>query len=243
VNIEIALDGSGQVCGFVLLIGFLASFGFIRMSARLMRSPRVPWWPGSVKTGGVHVHHLVFGIVIMIVAGFVGFAVQPGSPWREILAALFGIGVGLTVDEFALWLYLEDVYWAEEGRASIDVAIVCAVVGALVVLGFVPFGDAGDQGSPLLVIVFVIEQLLFALLVLAKGKPRMALVGIFVPIVLQVSAIRLARPGSWWARRRYPEGSRKLRRATERAARSDARRLRWLNRIGGAPSITRESES
>jgi hypothetical protein len=241
VSIQIALDDPGQLCGFLLLAGFLASFGFIRMSTRLMRSPRVPWWPGSVKTGGVHVHHLVFGILIMIAAGFVGFAVQPGSPWLEILSALFGIGVGLTVDEFALWLYLEDVYWAEEGRSSVDVAIVCAVVGALVVLGFVPFSDAGDQGSPWLVALVVVEQLLFALVVLAKGKPRMAMVGIFVPIVLQVAAIRLARPGSWWARRRYPEGGPKLERAAARAERADARRVRWLNRIGGAPSVARKT--
>ena len=67
--------------------------------------------------GGLHIHHLVFGIVLMMVAGFLGFAIQPDSPWLEILAGLFGIGVGLTLDEFALWLYLEDVYWSEEGAA------------------------------------------------------------------------------------------------------------------------------
>ena len=81
-----------------------------------MRSPKVPWWPGSIKTGGIHVHHLVFGIVLLMLAGFLGFALQPESPWLEILAAAFGVGMGLTLDEFALWLHLEDVYWAEQGR-------------------------------------------------------------------------------------------------------------------------------
>jgi hypothetical protein len=188
---------------FLVLVGFLLSFAFIRMSTRLMRSPKVPWWPGSVVSeSGVHVHHLVFGIVLMIATGFVGFAVRPGSPWFEILAGGFGIGVGLTVDEFALWLYLEDVYWTEEGRSSVDVAIICAVV-------------------------------------VAKGKTRLALIGLFIPLLLQVSAVRLARPNSWWARRRYPADSRKLRRATVRAARWDARRMRWLDRIGGAPHLVR----
>jgi hypothetical protein len=239
---DIAFDDPGQRAGILLLAGFLASFCFIRMSTRLMRSPRVTWWPGSVKTGGVHVHHLVFGIVAMVVAGFIGFAVQPGSPWMEILAAVFGIGIGLTVDEFALWLYLEDVYWAEEGRASVDAAIVCAVVGGLVVLGFGPFDERGD-GSTFPVIAVVVEQLALCTVVLAKGKSRMALIGLFIPPVLWASAIRLGRPSSWWARRRYPPGSRKLERATARAARWDARRVRWLDRIGGAPSIARDSDA
>jgi hypothetical protein len=53
------------------LIGFVLAFGFIRLSTRLMRSPRVPWWPGSVVSeDGVHFHHLFFGIVLMMAAGF-----------------------------------------------------------------------------------------------------------------------------------------------------------------------------
>jgi hypothetical protein len=61
----------------------LVSFLFIRTSARLMRSPEVPWWPGSIQTeGGLHVHHLVFGIVLMLLAGFV-LALGQDSPWLE----------------------------------------------------------------------------------------------------------------------------------------------------------------
>src|SRR5436853_836638 len=103
------LDGRGERTGFVLLGAFLISFLFIRTSARLMRSPKVPWWPGSVTTeGGLHLHHLVWGIVLILLSGFLRFSVDPDSPWGEILAALFGIGAGFTLDEFALWVHLED---------------------------------------------------------------------------------------------------------------------------------------
>ena len=116
------LDLPGQRAGFVLLASFLITFLFIRTSARLMRSPKVPWWPGSVKTeSGLHLHHLVFGIVLMLVGGTLGFALDESqSPWIEIAAAAFGIGAGLTFDEFALWVHLEDVYWSDEGRQSVD---------------------------------------------------------------------------------------------------------------------------
>src|SRR4029077_8111234 len=101
---------------FLVLVGFILSFAFIRMSTRLMRSPRVPWWPGSVVSdSGVHLHHLVFGIVTMMIAGTLGLAALGDSPYTEICALFFGVGAGLTIDEFALWVYLDDVYWAEEG--------------------------------------------------------------------------------------------------------------------------------
>src|SRR5438874_7009211 len=127
------LDVPGQRAGFVLLAAFLGSFLFIRTSARLMRSPRVTWWPGSVTTGGgLHLHHLVWGIVLLLLTGFLSFVTKPTSPWEEILAALFGIGAGFTLDEFALWIHLRDVYWAEEGRSSFDAVIVAAVLGGLI---------------------------------------------------------------------------------------------------------------
>ncbi len=142
------LDRPGQRAGFVALAAFLASFLFIRTSARLNRSPRVPWWPGSVSTsGGLHLHHLVWGIVLILMSGFLGFAVNAVSPWNEVLAALFGIGAGLTLDEFALWVYLKDVYWAEEGRASFDAVVVAALLGGLVVLGVAPFDVRGNTSS------------------------------------------------------------------------------------------------
>jgi hypothetical protein len=108
ITIEFALptrflDERGQRAGFVLLAAFLVAFLFIRTSARLIRSPRVSWWPGSVQTSsGLHLHHLVWGIVLVLTTGFLGFALAPDSPWDEILAGAFGVGMGLTLDEFAL---------------------------------------------------------------------------------------------------------------------------------------------
>src|SRR5436305_12889856 len=105
------LDVPGQRAGFVVLAAFLGTFLFIRSSARLIRSPKVPWWPGSVTTeSGLHLHHLVWGIVLLLMSGLLEFATAPDSPWNEILAGLFGVGAGLTLDEFALWIYLRDVY-------------------------------------------------------------------------------------------------------------------------------------
>ncbi len=131
---------------FLVLVGFILSFAFIRMSTRLMRSPRVPWWPGSVVSdSGVHVHHLVFGIVTMMIAGTLGFAALGDSPYAEICAFVFGVGAGLTIDEFALWVYLDDVYWAEEGRSSIDATVIAAAGMMLILLGFSPFSF--DTGS------------------------------------------------------------------------------------------------
>ncbi|HTA15654.1 MAG TPA: hypothetical protein VK781_12435, partial [Solirubrobacteraceae bacterium] len=108
LNFEISqhfLDDRGQRSGFILLGAFLGAFLFIRTSARLIRSPKVTWWPGSVKTkSGLHLHHLVWGICLMMSSGFLDFALAPLSPWSEVLAAVFGVGAGLTLDEFALWV-------------------------------------------------------------------------------------------------------------------------------------------
>ena len=134
------------------LIGFVCAFGFIRLSTRLMRSPRVPWWPGSVVSdSGVHLHHLVWGICLMLAAGTLGFALFQKSPGLEICAALFGVGAGFTVDEFALWVYLDDVYWAKEGRASIDAAVIAATLMLLALLGAQPFEVRGGGAAQIAV--------------------------------------------------------------------------------------------
>ena len=232
-----SLDSEGQRAGLILLAGFLLSFGFIRMSTRLMRSPKVPWWPGSIETGGgLHIHHLVFGIVTMMVAGFLGFVIKPVSPWTEIFAAMFGIGVGLTIDEFALWLHLEDVYWAEQGRSSVDAAIIATIIGAGFVLGLAPLG--GNGGSTLAVLGTIAIDLGACVVAALKGKVASTLVGMFVPPVAYVAAIRLARPGSVWGRRRYAAGSAKLAKAETRDELYKRRQRRLQELIGGRPSIT-----
>jgi len=241
LEVDVELNGDflpsdGHRAGFLLLLGFLLSFGFIRMSTRLMRDPRVTWWPGSVETGsGLHIHHMVFGIVTLLLAGFLGFALQPDSPWLEILAVAFGIGAGLTLDEYALWLHLEDVYWAEEGRSSVDAVIMAAIVGGAIVVGLAPL-DVNSEESSGVIVGTVAINLAVCVVAVVKGKLTAGLLGMFLPPVGYAAAIRLARPSSPWARRRYRPGSAKLARAEARNARHERRYRRWQDLIGGRPT-------
>ena len=229
-----ALDSADQRAGLILLVCMLLSFGFIRFSTRMIRA-EVSWWPGNVTPGGLHIHHLVFGIVLMMLSGFISFAVQPFSPWFEIAAGVFGVGMGLTLDEFALWLYLDDVYWSEKGRSSVDAVIFAAIIGGGLILGFVPLNASG--GSIVAIVLSVLIGLAICIFVAFKGKISAAVIGMFIPPVAWVAAIRLARPGSWWAQRRYQEGSEKLAEATMRKERHDRRVRRFQDLIGGAPSV------
>jgi hypothetical protein len=232
-----ALDSEAQRAGLILLGALLLSFGFIRFSTRMIRA-EVSWWPGNVTPGGLHIHHLVFGIVLLLVAGFLQFAFQPESPWLEILAALFGIGAGLTLDEFALWLYLEDVYWAEEGRRSVDAVILAVILGGGLVLGLAPISD--EDGLPGLIAGIAIG-LAICLFAASKGKLWSAAAGMFFFPIGLTAAIRLAQPGSPWARRFYAEGSDKLAKAQTRKERHDRRFKRFQDLIAGAPSVERPS--
>jgi hypothetical protein len=229
----------GRECGFLVLLAFLASFAFIRTSARLMRSPRVPWWPGSVEAGGVHIHHLVWGISLLLIAGFAAFVSDLYAPWWQITAIAFGIGAGLTLDEFALWLYLRDVYWANEGRDSIDAVIVAALLAGLVTVGVQPF-DIDQTSAAVGTTVGIAVVALLAAITFAKGRILLGVVSIFVPVVGLVTAVRLATPSSPWARwfyrgRRAGKLERSRRRhAAERRLSGIGDRLR--DAIGGAPS-------
>ena len=232
------LNQPGSRAGFVLLGTFLLSFLFIRTSARLTRSARVSWWPGGVKTGsGLHLHHLVWGIVLILLAGFLGFALNPVSPWNEILAGMFGFGAGLTLDEFALWVYLRDVYWTQEGRKSFDAVIVATVLGGLVLLGLAPFNVRHNTSSIASLSIAIGLDVVLATIAILKGKPLLGLVGVFFPIVSPLGVFRLAAPTSPWARRLYPPDSRRMRRSLARWRRIAARRERIANLIVGAPSI------
>jgi hypothetical protein len=231
------LDDLPERTGFVLLAAFLVSFLFIRTSARLIRSPRVPWWPGSVKTGsGLHLHHLVWGIVLLLVMGFLGFALEAESPWHEILAGAFGVGAGLTLDEFALWIYLRDVYWTEEGRASLDAVVVAASLGGLIVLGVAPFDLPNNSSSVGTLVLTVSIVLVLSSAAILKGRLMLGLIGIFVPLASLLGAVRLAAPSSPWSRRFYGADGRKLARSRARYARISSRRRRLSDAIAGAPS-------
>ncbi len=227
---------------FLVLVGFILSFGFIRMSTRLMRSPRVPWWPGSVVSdGGVHIHHLVFGIVTMMAAGTLGFLSFGRSPHTEICALFFGIGAGLTIDEFALWVHLDDVYWSEEGRSSIDATVIAAAGMLLVLLGFSPLTI--ETGSASAVIGSVLSAILlfsWVAICFAKGRVLHGTIGFFIFPIAIYGACRLGKPGSAWARRRYGERNPDKQARSEARFPPDRRTERFKNAfrdiIGGKPS-------
>jgi hypothetical protein len=225
---------------FLVLVGFILSFGFIRMSTRIMRSPRVSWWPGSVVSdSGVHIHHLVFGICLMLAAGTTGFASHGENPWFDISGLLFGVGVGLTIDEFALWVYLEDVYWSEEGRKSVDATVIAAAVMSLLLFGVQPIdfttGSAGAVISSILgaLLVFAMVAICFA-----KDRIMHGTIGFFVLPIAIYGAWRIGKPNSPWARRFYGERRpEKQAKAVERF-RPDRRTERFKQRfrdvVGGA---------
>ena len=198
------------------LIAFLLTFAIVRTITHAIRSG-ARWWPGNLEVKGTHVHHLVWGILLLLLVGYVGVMLEPVSPWHEVLAVLFGVGAALTLDEFALWLNLRDVYWASEGRRSIDAIIVAAILGALGVLGFSVWIDLAE-GVETAVRLFVasvgVVGIVLASINALKGKLYTALAALLVPAIGAVGAVRLARPGSIWARRVY---------SAERRARSEAR--------------------
>jgi len=230
----------GRECAFLVLLAFLASFLFIRTSARLMRSPRVPWWPGSVEAGGVHIHHMVWGISLLLLSGFAAFVSDLYSPWWQITSVAFGIGAGLTLDEFALWLYLRDVYWSDEGRDSIDAVIVATLGAGLVVAGLQPF-DLDQTGAAAGTTAAIGAVAVLAVITFLKGRILLGIVTIFVPVIGLVTAVRLAKPSSPWARwfyrgRRAGKLDRARKRHTEERRFSDVSR-RVRDAIGGAPSV------
>ena len=224
----------GTGAAFVVLVAFVLSFLAIRTSARLTRS--VSWWPGGVESGGVHIHHLVWGICLMMLCGFLAFAAPLEAPWWHLVAIGFGVGAGLTIDEFALWVRLQDVYWTQEGRASLDAMVIAAAFAGLVVLGTKPFG-LDDPASILGTAAAVGLILGLAVICFLKGRVLLGVIGLFVPVVALIGALRLAHPSSLWARWRYSRP--RLERATARFS-PTRRATRWQRRIAdliaGAPS-------
>lgn len=227
---------------FLVLAAFLLSFLFIRTSARLSRSERFPWWPGSVVTGGVHLHHLVWGICLMMAGGTLGFAFGGQTPWFQVSAVVFGIGVGLTFDEFALWVHLRDVYWAREGRQSIDAVAITAAFMGLIFLGINPLQIAtGDDVLATLVSAgYTIGALVVSGVCFAKGRFFHGFGALVLPFVGLWGLVRLAKPGSPWAHWRYGDRDpERRRRAEERFGphRRSARIVDGLRAaVGGFPA-------
>ncbi|MET8468723.1 hypothetical protein ABZY90_30460 [Streptomyces sp. NPDC006422] len=215
----------GQLPLFCLLVAFIATFGFIRFSVRMIRA-QVRWWPGNVTPGGLHIHHVVFGVGFMLLGGVGLVAVRsPSLTVQSVLAVLFGVGAALVLDEFALILHLRDVYWQREGRASVEAIFVAVAAISLMLLGFRPAPlitagrEVGDGTALAVTVVCWLLQASLAVVTLLKGKLWTGLFGVFVNVFLVVGAIRLARPNSPWGRSRYAPGSRKDVAARRREAR------------------------
>jgi hypothetical protein len=199
---------TGRETQFLFFVAFLLSFGFIRTSAHMIRA-QVSWWPGNVQVGGTHIHHLVWGVLLLLVCGYVGVAIHPGDPWRDMVAVGFGIGTGLTLDEFALWLNLKDVYWSEQGRKSIDAVAIAAGVSGLLLVGYRGWIDAATDVEDAVfagVGAIGILGIVLALVNAAKEKFGLAILSIVVPLSGLPGALRLAKPNSIWTRLIYGEG-------------------------------------
>ena len=127
---------------FLASLSFFITFGVTRLIIYSFRSSTEPF---ELWVGGIHVHHLVLGIMLLLLVGYcwlilIGTSAEGASRRTgRLTAVLYGAGAALTLDEFALWLNLADVYWDRQGRASIDAV---ALFGALV--------SAGLWGGPFL---------------------------------------------------------------------------------------------
>jgi hypothetical protein len=188
----------GKELHFLILLAFVCSFGFIRGSAHMIRA-QVSWWPGNVETkSGTHIHHLVWGILLLLVMGYVGLAWDPPSPWIEFVAIGFGIGMGLTMDEFALWLNLQDVYWEQKGRQSIDAVVITTALLVIAVLGLQFWIDVWDailvalgldRGNAWIAIPVQVIGVALAVVCFKRGRKLAGLFGLFVPLVALIGAV------------------------------------------------------
>ena len=118
---------------FLLTLAFLLTFAVVRLITHGIKNGWLPFLH-NVDAGGLHVHHMVFGILLVLLAGYLSLVLGDRRPTR-VLAIEFGIGAALVLDEFALWLRLADVYWEPEGRESIDAVVIAGGLGTLGVLG------------------------------------------------------------------------------------------------------------
>lgn len=241
VNLRLDFIAPGRMPLMWCLIAFIVTFLVTRLIVRYIRAnagntaPRKWWQPRNMSFGdkaggdGSHLHHVVIGVVLVLLSGLtmVTLAVDGGVGVFTVAAVFFGIGSALVLDEFALILHLQDVYWSEDGRTSVDAVFVAAALAGLLIMGFNPltFLDIdiwSDDAAPWVraaVIGAVLVSLGVALVVLLKGKLWTGLVGMGFPPLLVVGALRLARPHSPWARWRYTTRPKRMMRALQRERR------------------------
>ena len=221
-----------RIALFLCFAAFVVTFVVTRIITRNIRAGRGPF-KDNVSTSGMHIHHVVPGIMLLVAGAFMSVATGAEQPWTEISAVLVGIGTSLVLDEFALILHLSDVYWSEQGRVSIELISLAVASMSLFLIGFSPNlfdGDAGIASDTFTLFGATFAATLHVALVvicIAKGKYELALLSTFIPFLGVICAIRTARPDSLWAKHFY--NPRRMQRATEKAARFDARWGRYLD--------------
>ncbi|CAO5155371.1 membrane hypothetical protein [Frankia sp. AiPs1] len=231
------------------LVAFLVTFLVVRTIVRLIRAGHGPF--RNVSAGGVHVHHVVPGTILLISGGLLAVGAPSHAPWREAAGVVVGIGSALVLDEFALILHLEDVYWQQAGRASVNAVLLVAGIMGCVLLGFSPFGVNDIRHQEWAVRMVVVADIVAAALLVAvsllKGKYGMALLGVFVIPLAAVGSVRLARPNSPWDHWFYGRRPGKAVRAARREATAPPLvvriRTRAENLLAGAPSPERNQTS
>ena len=222
----------------LLFLSFLVTFVATRAITRMIRAGVGPF--RNNLAGGVHIHHAVPGIVLTLIGAYLSVGVGGGRPWAEVAGVLIGVGSSLILDEFALILHLQDVYWSPEGQLSVQLVALALSGMGLVLLGLDPFAaDAWLGTGRFAVIGTSVVQIVAVLFCVRKGKFSTAVLGVFVPPVAWIGAVRLARPHSAWARDHY--GPDKAARAKARADGLDARFGRWglsiADLVAGRPSL------
>ena len=116
-------------------VGFYIGFAGIRTLTHAIRAGRGPFH--DVAVGGRHIHHLVWGILLLLLVGYCWLwqVSKKDRLLSRLLSFAYGLGAALTLDEFALWLNLRDVYWEREGRASIDAMLLFSGLLAMGIFG------------------------------------------------------------------------------------------------------------
>ena len=249
--------GRGRLPLLCCLIAFIVTFFVTRTSVRLIRRrqsiSRPPrWWePRNLHIGSKHIHHVVIGVVLVMISGvtLVTLSINGNEAEFTAVAILFGIGAALVLDEYALILHLSDVYWEEDGRTSVDAVFAAVAVGGLLVLGLHPlmfFISLWQDTTHSVVlragVVFAMALTLpLAVLVVLKGKVWTGLLGMFFVPLLVIGAIRLSRPQAPWARYLYMRRLDKMSRALQRERtlrRPVVRAKLWLQyTIAGTPRV------
>lgn len=124
---------------FISTGGFFATFAVTRAITHAIKAGKGPFH-NIGGDGGTHIHHMTFGIIGNLVVGYlwvmqVGVQQHPSPVFSRATSFLYGAGAALTLDEFALWLNLEDDYWTAKGRESIDAVVLFGTMLALGALG------------------------------------------------------------------------------------------------------------